>query len=92
MDISSIKTQRIVLFLSLFNACFWLVVQWVDVYQWKAAAALYELMALFMLFLFAVLFILSIVQWIKQKAAIRSLALLSLAILLITIIILWMRE
>jgi hypothetical protein len=92
MNLSSTKSQRIVFFLCLFNAVFWLLVQWIDVYQWKITGAIYELLALLMLFLFAVLFILSIVQWVKQKAAIRSLSLLSLAVLLITMIILWMRE
>jgi hypothetical protein len=92
MNLSSTKSQRIVFFLCLFNAIFWLIVQWVDVYKWKITGAIYELMALFMLFLFAVLFILSVVQWVKQKASIRSLSLLSLAVLLITVIILWMRE
>ncbi len=92
MNLSSTKSQRIVFFLCLFNAIFWLLVQWIDVYQWKIAGAIYELLALFMLFLFGVLFILSIVQWVKQKASIRSLSLLSLAVLLITVIILWMRE
>ncbi len=92
MNLSSTKSQRIVFSLCLFNAIFWLIVQWVDVYQWKITGAIYELMALFMLFLFAVLFILSVVQWVKQKASIRSLSLLSLAVLLITVIILWMRE
>lgn len=92
MNLSSTKSQRIVFFLCLFNAVFWLLVQWVDVYQWKITGAIYELLALFMLFLFAVLFIISVVQWVKQKAAIRSLSLFSLALLLITVIILWMRE
>lgn len=92
MNISSTKSQRIVFFLCLFNAVFWLTVQWVDVYQWKIIGAVYELMALFMLLLFAVLFVLSIVQWVKQKTSIRSLSLLSLAVLVTTVIILWMRE
>lgn len=92
MNLSSTKSERIVFYLCLFNAIFWLIVQWIDVYQWKITGAIYELMAIFMLFLFVVLFILSVAQWIKQKASIRSLSLLSLAILLITAIILWMRE
>jgi hypothetical protein len=92
MNLSSTKSQRIVFFLCLFNASFWLLAQWIDVYQWKLAGAVYELMALFMLLLFGVLFIFSFVQWLKQKASIRSLSLLSLAVLLITLLILWMRE
>ena len=92
MNLSSTKSQRIVFFLCLIDAVFWLIVQWIDVYQWEIAGAVYELLALFMLFLFVVLFITTVVQWVKQKAAFRSLSLLSLLVLFVTFIILWMRE
>jgi hypothetical protein len=92
MNLSSTKSQRIVFFLCLFNASFWLIAQWVDIYKWKIAGIVYELLALFMLFLFVTLFVLSVIQWVKQKASIRSISLISLAILIITAIILWMRE
>ena len=92
MNLSSTKSQRIVFFLCLIDAVFWLIVQWIDVYQWEIAGAVYELLALFMLFLFVVLFIITVAQWVKQKAAFRSLSLLSLLVLFVTFIILWMRE
>ena len=92
MNLSSTKSQRIVFFLCLLDAVFWLIVQWIDVYQWEIAGAVYELLALFMLFLFVVLFIITVLQWVKQKAAFRSLSLLSLLVLFVTFIILWMRE
>lgn len=92
MNLSSTKSQRIVFFLCFINAVFWLIVQWIDVYQWKITGAVYELLALFMLFLFVVLFIITVVQWVKQKAAFRSLSLLSQLVLFATFIILWMRE
>ena len=92
MNLSSTKSQRIVFFLCLLDAVFWLIVQWIDVYQWEIAGAVYELLALFMLFLFVFLFIITVVQWVKQKAAFRSLSLLSLLVLFVTFIILWMRE
>ncbi|MEJ8842405.1 hypothetical protein WG954_08420 [Lacibacter sp. H375] len=92
MNLSSTKSQRIVFSLCLIDAIFWLIVQWVDVYQWKITGAVYELLALFMLFLFVVLFIITVIQWLKQKASFRSLSLLSLLVLFATFIILWMRE
>lgn len=92
MNLSSTKSQRIVFFLCLFNASFWLIAQWVDIYKWKIAGIVYELLALFMLFLFVTLFVLSVIQWVKLKASIRSISLLSLAILIVTAIVLWMRE
>lgn len=92
MNLSSTKSQRIVFFLCLFNAIFWLTAQWVDVYQWKIAGAIYELLALFMLFLFVGTFVITVIQWVKQKASFQSLSFLSLLVLFITFIILWMRE
>ena len=92
MNLSSTKSQRIVFFLCLINAIFWLIVQWIDVYQWEIAGAVYELLALFMLFLFVVTFIITLVQWVKLKATFQSLSFLSLLVLFVTFIILWMRE
>ena len=92
MYLSSTKNERIVFLLCLIDAIFWLIVQWVDVYQWNVAGAVYELLALFMLFLFVVLFIITVIQWVKQKGSFRSLSLLSLLVLFVTFIILWMRE
>ncbi|QNA45168.1 hypothetical protein [Lacibacter sediminis] len=92
MNLSSTKSQRIVFILCLINAIFWLIAQWVDVYQWKIAGAVYELLALFMLFLFVGTFAVTVIQWVKQKASFQSLSFLSLLVLFITFIILWMRE
>lgn len=92
MNLSSTKSQRIVFFLCLINAIFWLTVQWVDVYQWEIVGAIYELLALFMLFLFVGTFVITVIQWVKQKASFQSLSFLSLLVLFITFIILWMRE
>ena len=89
MAASSTKTEKLLLWLSLGTCLFWLLVQLVDVYRFKATGIFYEIISIPMLLMLVILPIILIVQLIRHKPKFRSLYLLSLSMLFVTLIILF---
>lgn len=88
MTATSTKTEKLLFWLSLATCLFWLLIQLVDVYHFKATGIFYEIVSIPMLLMLVVLPILLIVQLIRHKPKFRSLYLLSLSMLFVTLIIL----
>lgn len=88
MSIMSTKTEKILLWLSLFTCLFWLLIQLVDVYQFKVTGILYEIVSIPMLLMLVILPIVIIIQLIRHKPKFRSLYFLSLSMLFVTLMIL----
>ena len=88
MTATSTKTEKILFWSSVFTCLFWLSAQIIDVYRFKATGIFYEIVSIPMLLALFVLPVVLIVQLIRYKPKFRSLYMLSLSMLFVTLIIL----
>lgn len=88
MPLTAFKTEKLLFALSCFTAVFWVGIQFVAVYRFKITGILYEIVAIPMLLLLFILPIILIIQLIRQKPAVRTLNLISLSIIFVTLIVL----
>lgn len=88
MSSATVTTQKALFVLSCFTSLFWTGVQFMNLYRFRFTVMLYEIISIPMLLLLFVLPIILIIQLIRQKPAVRTLNLISLSIIFVTLIVL----
>jgi hypothetical protein len=77
----------IIFIISVFCCLFWITAQVIDMYAVKIAGILFELLSLPTLIAGFVLFLISIVKWVKEKCRLNSFYLKIICLYLLTILI-----
>lgn len=80
------KTRKLVFFLSLFVALYWITGQFINIYRFAIADAIFEILWFPLVALTVVLPIYSLVFWAKEKFILRSVYLVSLLLVIATIL------
>lgn len=80
---------KIILVLSFLVLVYWVVANSIDVYQYPAVGAIYEILWLPMLLLFFALPIINLVMWVKNKFSLKKIWLYALLINSLTVLYLY---
>ncbi len=86
------RMSVILLVLALLTSAFWLAGRWLDYYQIELSGVFFELLWLPMIGLLFFLPIFSLLFWVREKFAFRSLFWISLLICLATIVFMFASE
>lgn len=86
------KSSKLYFLLSLIVFIFWLLSRVINVYQFALVGAIFEILWLPVILLTFVLPVLSLISWSKEKFILRSLHLLTLFIIVITLLMIFIKR
>ena len=82
--------SKLVFACTIIVSAFWISIQFIDVYRYPVAGAIYELVSITMLLVLVGLPVFSFIQWVRNKFDLRSLYFYSFLISVASIIILFL--